>query len=242
VRRSRTLTRVDIDLAGVERELCRIPEVRAARIVADTGGTPVEVHVLASPGKQAKQLVRDVQSVALAASGLDIDHRIVSVVQLDDGNGSAPEQQQVALDAVPNRDREAPVADETGGERVVFESASAVRRGLSCTAEVVLRRGAQVVTGSAEGSPAAAATQRLVAEAALAGLRALEPEATRADVETATVIQVGERQVALTTIVLVVPPNEEVVCGSAPVRSGDVHEALARAVLAALNRRLPALR
>ena len=232
---------MDIDLAGVERELCRIPEVRAARIVADHGGNPVEVHVLASPGKQAKQLVRDVQSVALAAVGLDLDHRIVSVVQLDDGNGTAPEPPEEQLAAVTNHRREAPVADAAGGDRVVFESASAVRRGLTCTAEVVLRRGDEVVTGSAEGSPAAAATQRLVAEAALAGFRALDPAASRADVETATVLSVGDRQVALTTVVLVLPPNEEVVTGSAPVRSGDPHEALARAVLDALNRRLPAL-
>jgi len=227
---------VDIDLAGVERELCRIPEVRAARIVADSGGNPVEVHVLASPGKQAKQVVRDVQSVALAAVGLDLDHRIVSVVQLDDGNGSS-----VAPLVVVDEPEELPVAIPDNAERVVFESASAVRRGLSATAEVVLRRGDEVVSGSAEGSPAAVATQRLVAEATLDSLRAFEPATSRADVETATIAHVGERQVALTTIVLVVPPNEEVMCGSAPVRGGDVHEALARAVLDALNRRLPAL-
>jgi len=226
----------DIDLAGVERELCRIPEVRAARIVADSGGNPVEVHVLASPGKQAKQVVRDVQSVALAAVGLDLDHRIVSVVQLDDGNGASATP--VTIVAEPE---ELPVAIPTSSDRVVFESASAVRRGLSATAEVVLRRGEEVVSGSAEGSPAAVATQRLVAEATLDSLRAFEPATSRADVETATIAQVGERQVALTTIVLVVPPNEEVMCGSAPVRGGDVHEALARAVLDALNRRLPAL-
>jgi hypothetical protein len=38
--------------------------------------------VLAQPGKPAEQIVRDVQSVALVEHGLDLDHRIVSVVQL----------------------------------------------------------------------------------------------------------------------------------------------------------------
>lgn len=75
---------VSEDVVAVERELCRIPEVRAARIVVDSGGAPVEVHVLAVPGKHAKQIVRDVQSVAMATVGMSIDHRIVSVVQLDD--------------------------------------------------------------------------------------------------------------------------------------------------------------
>ena len=73
-----------MEIAEVERELCRIPDVRAARIVANDAGDPVEVHILASTGKGAKQLVRDVQSVAIASGGLDIDHRIISVVQLDD--------------------------------------------------------------------------------------------------------------------------------------------------------------
>ena len=45
---------------------------------------PIEVHVLAGGVKPAKQVVRDVQSVAMAQFDLDIDHRIVSVVQIPD--------------------------------------------------------------------------------------------------------------------------------------------------------------
>ena len=43
---------------------------------------------------------------------------------------------------------------------------------------------------------------------------------------------------ALTTIVLLVPPHEEVFTGSAPVRGAGDHEAVARSVLDAVNRRL----
>ena len=226
-----------VDLASVERELCRIPEVRAARIVADDDGTPLEVHVLASPGKQPKQLVRDVQSVALAARGLDLDHRIVSVVQLDDGNGTAPELATLMDDEpIPPSPAPAPAV-----ERVVLESASLVRSGVAATAEVALRQGEATVRASTEGSSAAAVTLRLVAEATLEALRDLVPAAGRAAVETAAVVRAGEREVALAVFVVVVPPNEEVVAGSAPVRAGGPHEAMARAVLDAGNRRLPAL-
>ena len=226
------------DLASGERELCRIPEVRAARIVADDNGVPIEVHVLASPGKQPKQLVRDVQSVALAARGLDLDHRSVSVVQLDDGNGTAPEPALM--------DDEEPIAappalPTPAGDRVMLESASLVRSGVAATAEVTLRRGDATVRASAEGSSASNVTLRLVAEATLEALRDLVPAATRAAVETASVVRPGEREVALAVLVLVVPPNEELVAGAAPVRAGGVHEAMARAVLDAGNRRLAAL-
>src|SRR3954451_4055641 len=77
----------DLDLREVERELCRLPEVNAARIVEDEIGRPVEVHILASRDKHAKQIVRDVQSVAMATFGLDLDRRVVSVVQLEGGTG-----------------------------------------------------------------------------------------------------------------------------------------------------------
>ncbi|HZB72480.1 MAG TPA: hypothetical protein VE395_10095 [Acidimicrobiales bacterium] len=227
------------DLASVERELCRIPEVRAARIVADDDGTPVEVHVLASPGKQPKQLVRDVQSVALAARGLDLDHRIVSIVQLDDGNGTAPEAATFMDDDEPTPTAPAIPAPPT--DRVLLESASLLRSGVTATAEVALRRGEASVRASAEGSSAAAVTLRLVAEATLEALRDVVPAAGHAAVETATVVRAGEHEVALAVLVLVVPPNEEVVAGSAPVRAGGVHEAMARAVLDAGNRRLTAL-
>src|SRR5271169_2416676 len=71
-----------LDVQAIENEVSRLPEVVACRIVSDSLGQPVEVHVLAHSGKHPKQVVRDVQSVAMASFGVDIDRRIVSVVQL----------------------------------------------------------------------------------------------------------------------------------------------------------------
>lgn len=68
----------------LEEALSRIQGVRAASVVTLANGEPTEIHVLAAPGKHAKQVVRDVQSLAMAQFGMDLDHRIVSVVQLDD--------------------------------------------------------------------------------------------------------------------------------------------------------------
>ena len=79
----------ELDLRALEAEFCRLSDVLAARVVADDAGRPVEVHVLAGSGKHAKQVVRDIQSVALASFGVDIDRRIVSVVQLGDDSTSA---------------------------------------------------------------------------------------------------------------------------------------------------------
>src|SRR6478735_7921695 len=72
----------DDEVLELERELCRLPDVSAARVVTDDIGRPTEVHILAAGIKHPKQVVRDVQSVALASFGIELDRRIVSVVQL----------------------------------------------------------------------------------------------------------------------------------------------------------------
>ena len=64
--------------------------VHAVRVVGDRSGRPVEVHVLADPSKPAKQTVRDVRAVAQTMFGIELDHRIVSVAQLDTNDQNAP--------------------------------------------------------------------------------------------------------------------------------------------------------
>ncbi len=53
-------------LPELEDSLRHIPGVKAASVVTGPDAVPTEVHVLAAPGKAAKQVVRDVQSLALA--------------------------------------------------------------------------------------------------------------------------------------------------------------------------------
>jgi hypothetical protein len=291
-----------VDLNELERELCRIPEVTAARVVAGASGLIEEVHILSLPLKHAKQVVRDVQSVAMASFGLDLDRRIVSVVQLEAPAGTvaapvppppvvAPEPEpepdpQVevqadldpalaalaeALDVSITQPPPRPPAAEPEPERrqaltatvtataeqgngvgvgalngvdtrINVDTVNAIRNGHQCTTEVVLSRGHDRATGTAEGIVATSSVLRLVAQATLLALRLLEPAALRADVEAAMVVHLGSRQVALTTVVLVVPPYEEVCAGSAVVRVAGELDAVARAVLDATNRRLPQLR
>jgi hypothetical protein len=213
----------------VEEALCRIPAVSAVRIVDDEIGRPVEVHVLATLEKHAKQIVRDIQSVAMATFGLDIDRRIVSVVQLEGGLGD---------EAVVGS------ADNPSGNRVTIERIDMASHGVRTRVQVTLGQGGEVASAEAEGSVAASAQHRLVAGATLDALRRLFPAADCADVEMATVVRAGNRDAALASVVFAVPPFEETVCGSAVVRdsgAGGVADAVARAVLDACNRRLPRL-
>lgn len=211
----------DSELAHIEKELCRLPEVNAARIVADDIGRPRELHILASADKSPKQIARDVQSVAMASFGMEIDHRIISVVQLD-------------------RSHFEPVVAPVGQARVSIGAISSEQRGMRNHARVTLQRGDDESVGLAEGSIAESSRNRAVAQATLEALRHIVPSAESADVEMAVLVALGSREVAVVTLVFVVPPHEEIVSGSAIVRGGNEPEALARAVLDASNRRLQA--
>jgi hypothetical protein len=216
----------NIDLTEVEREICRLPDVTIARIVADADGRVVEVHVVAHEGKHPKQIVRDVQSVALASFGLEIDRRVVSVVQLDHDANGGNDGTASANGAPPT-------------PRPSIAGITAESAGMRSLVRVTLVREGDEAVGHAEGSIATTARHRLVANATIDALRKLELSAASIDVDHAQVVRVGDHDVALVTIVFIAPPAEHMVVGSAIVRAQQDADAIARAVLDATNRRLP---
>lgn len=227
------------DLEGLERVLRRLPDVTAARVVGGAGGGIAEVHILSLPDKPAKQVVRDVQSAALALMGIDVDRRVVSVVQLDapgPGPGLAPPPPPA-----PAADRAQHRGGGAAGCRVRLEAVGVEHRGLKCAAEVTLRHGERTAVGAAEGLMTSNSSLRLVAQATMAALRQIDEAAVRAEVETTSVLRFGGRSIVLTTVVVVAPPHEEIHSGSAIVRRGEF-DAVARSVLDATNRRLSELR
>lgn len=201
----------------LEKELKRLPDIQAARIVAGYDGEPSEVHIVASPHKAPKQLVRDIQSVAIASFGYDIDRRRISIVQID-----APE-----TDFLFDRDF-----------RPRIMSITSESTGLRSTVKVSLEHNDTQALGFAEGSVASAARHRLIAQATLDALRQLEPLAESLDVDAAQVVRVGAVDIAVVSIIFVLPPEEQIVSGSAIIRQGNEADAIARAVLDSTNRRL----
>jgi hypothetical protein len=208
-------------LRDLEDELCRLPGVHAVRVVGDRSDRPVEVHVLSDQSKTPKQTVRDVRSLAHTVFGIELDHRIVSVAQLDTNDVAAP----VGI-MVPAPERRARV----GGVHVDND-------GLRVEVRVTLVDGDHDYVGYAEGSIAAIARPLLVAASTLDALRQIEPAADAVHLAGAELSRVGSTRVALVTVVYVEPPLELFVSGSAIVRR-DRDDAVARALLDATNRRI----
>lgn len=219
-----------MDLAEIEQELSRIPEVRGVRIVTDQFDRPVEVHVLATTAKHPKQVVRDIQSVAKVTFDMELDHRVISVVQLDKGH--LPEIGDGAGAGATNA---LALQDD---DRITIVTVGTHRTGVRCTARVGLLRSGVEEIGEADGTMASGNIRMLVARATLAALVRHEPRAERLDVEAVGVQNLANRAFATASLVLLNPPYEEVLLGSAPVRAAGEEDAVARAVLDATNRRL----
>lgn len=210
-------------LPQLEDALRQIPGVRAASVVTGPDAVPTEIHVLATPGKAAKQVVRDVQSLAMARYDIDIDHRIVSVVQIGEDEPSL----EVVRTEEPESD---PVMRPAIAAIMVRSSGGLIEATVSLVVEETS------FEGSAEGPAGHSHRARLVALATVDAVRELLGQPC--EVESSVIAPVGGRDVAVTVLTMMVPrTGEQVLTGSAVVR-GDEADAVARSVLAALNRQL----
>jgi hypothetical protein len=212
-------------LPEFEAALRAVPGIREASVRTGPDAHPIEVHVVAGGLKPAKQVVRDVQSVAMAQFDLDIDHRIVSVVQI-------PED---SLEVGDNSDDREDSVDESL-PRPALTSITVTKADGDTVVDVSLAIAGAVFTGHASGPSGALHRPRIIASATLSALTELL--GIPAQVESSQILDVANRDVALTTLILTIPRlGDQVLCGSALVR-GDEEDAVARSVLAAVNRRL----
>ncbi len=212
-------------LPELEESLRRIPGVNAVSVVTGPDATPTEIHVVSTRSRGAKQVVRDVQSLALASYGIDIDHRIVSVVQFDDDTLPA---------VITLPDAREPIPDLP--PRPVIASISIRTAGSEADVSVIVAAGSSSHEGRSIGASAMSHRHMLVARATLDAVTELL--GMPAEVEFATVTPMGARRMAACVIQVAVPRiGELVLTGSALVRN-DEADAVARAVLDALNRRL----
>ncbi|HSG78834.1 MAG TPA: hypothetical protein VLD62_04570 [Acidimicrobiia bacterium] len=200
-----------MDYRELEETLARLPSVNAVRVVGDRDRVR-EVHVLAAPDKAAKQVVRDVQTLALARFGVDIDRRSVSVVQ-------------IGPDRISSDD-----------DRPAIIGVHEIPEGARTTVAVTLRWHNEEYVGTASGPAAQSARLRLVGEAALRAVEDIIADQALA-LDAIGAPGVGMRRVIVALVVGTGEEGEEVSVGSA-LSNGDDSEATVRAVLDALNRRI----
>ncbi|MBO2519406.1 MULTISPECIES: hypothetical protein [Limnochorda] len=208
-----------IDPAELERAIARIRGVLSSRVVLDPSEAHVdELHVLAHTGRNAKQVVRDIVSLLQAQFGLEVDHRVISVAQVE-VQGDEP--------ALPAYE-----------PRLVLDSILVENRQKSLRVRVQLQRGEALYEGEAEGNSHGVSPTRLGAEAGLRAVQEFMEGLCQVTLEDVLNVEMGDGHVVVTGVQLSVRGRApEFLVGSAMVHSDPV-EAAVRSVLDALNRKL----
>lgn len=186
----------------------------AARVVAGFDRAVDEIHVVTTADRHPKQTVRDVQSLLYATFGLSIDHRVVSVVQVD-SHGELV----------------------VGSSRVVIQRVTSMTEGLDVRIRVEIGEQETTHTGEATGPASANGRRRATARAAIEALRPLLDGRLVVDVEGVAIEEILGHRLAITLVHLLDGRGERTVSGTAAIRD-DEGTAITRSVLDALNREL----
>jgi hypothetical protein len=195
----------------VERALCAVPGVLGARLVPGFERQVDELHVLTNLDRAPKQTVRDVQTVLMARFGIPTDHRVVSVVQLDESEALA------------------------STSRVIVEQVGLSQSGPTVAATVVVRDGDEQLNATVEGGASQAARNRTVGRATLQAIEPLLAASGIVELEGIEMMRLAGVEVAVSVVHVRTDRTELTLSGSAVVRETPA-DAVARSVLDALNR------
>lgn len=206
--------------ASYEEAIRKIRSVIATRIKANSSDEIEEIHVLANAKRNPKQIVRDIESILAAQYGVEIDHKKVSVVQLED-------------------EEETPQSFLKQEEQIRPKLISVSLRTINTMAEVKVELSAQdeVMEGTATGTSTTYNKLRLFVDATINALSALMMDKLVFATEDVMITRLGKHQVAQAAISLITPVGEQTLVGCAIVKN-DEREALVKATLDAVNRKL----
>lgn len=197
--------------------LLKIPQVLSVQVRGSDTGAPREIHVVTTAARSPKQVVRDVQSLAAASFGVKIDHRIVSVVQIEESRtGSDP-----------------------GARRPYIERVGLGSKGESEWVEVALRwpEGEQT-SGSGAAGRSRSARARGAAAATLECLdHRLSAKKANVEIENIVLHRMGAEEWVLVHCAYYEADGSTSLLGSALIHD-DMATAAARALLNAVNRKL----
>ena len=198
----------------IEAIITQIQGVISGRLVCQDGEI-VEVHVLADKSRSPKQVVRDIESAVLIKLGIEMDHKRISVAQLESGL-TAPVDEAV---------------------RLQFKSINYSSDNGSAAIMITVKKGDDLYSAKVNGPNTRQNRLRLTASATLKAIEQyldIDGKMFLGDVKR---FNVCDHEIIFSAIYLRSKYHEELLLGTA-INKGDDLEATARASLDAINRRL----
>ncbi len=188
----------------------------SSKVKLDDKGNPIEIHALADKSRNAKQIVRDIQSAVTAKFALEIDHRIISIAQLN-------------CDSAMNREL-----------RIVFKGMEVVSKGLDLDVKVMLSHRDRDFFGQQKGVNTASSINRTIAQATLKAVADFTNLGDIFIIEDVGSLGIANTNVVIAAVTCIDKSGEQLLIGSS-MNSGDIKEAVVKATLDAVNRRITKL-
>jgi hypothetical protein len=200
-----------------EQALRQIKSVTAVRINVNSQGKIEEIHILAGSGRTPKQIVRDIESTLEAQFGINVDHKKISVAQVEDdqeGTVSITESTRPKLIGISLRT--------TSGMAEV---------------KVELLIGKKIVEGIAQSPSSSYSRLRLFVEATIKALAPLTLDRYLFVPDDVVITHLARYQIALVSITMMTSGGEQSLAGCAFIKHDD-REAIVKATLDAVNRKI----
>jgi hypothetical protein len=204
---------LDFKTTNIEKTINSLNNVISCKVVVDDDGKITEVHVLADDSRNPKQISRDIQSAVMAGFNMDLDHKKISVAQVD-----------LQHDLVKN-------------SRPKIKSVSSSSEGNKVEVIVELWDRGDVYESRAFGYNTPRIMQRLLAEATLNCINDIVKTDSRFVLEGIRKIRLVEEDIYVAGISLMAPMHEIFLSGTSVVHS-DEKRSVVKAVLDAVNRKV----
>ena len=200
---------------ATEDALRRLRGVSSAHIVLDVNNQIAEIHIIANGDRQPKQIVRDVETTVLAMLHVKVDHRKISVAQIDEKGGD-PVEDTVERSAFrpkitpPPRPAIEELAEDSraGSTSLALDALSRLRfmgmnlqvSGSGCQATVELSRGRVLSTGDSSGPGPGKGALRSLAEATLGAVMHCYQDGPAFVLEEIAFTSLGQKEIVLVSV------------------------------------------
>ncbi|HEY5562504.1 MAG TPA: hypothetical protein VIK72_12265 [Clostridiaceae bacterium] len=189
----------------------KIEGVMNSKIVSE-GNALKEIHILASNTRSAKQIVRDVETAIITIYDYKVDRKIISIAQIDSDYDEK-------LKRIKYEGITLTIKDNTA----------------ECTVTLIYDEEIYVVTQS--GIRTTSNSRRLIADTTLKVVEKILGQTTLFDIQEVIIQSSGDIQFTVVLVNMLLQGNEETVVGSAIIKN-DTNEAITKATLGAINRRV----
>lgn len=200
-------------IIDMEKMINSISGVMSSKIVYDEQNEIEEIHIISNNNRSPKQVSRDIQSVLAAQYDLKIDHKKISVAQINSGE-KIDKNYRFSIGSI--------------GYSIVENMAEV---------KVVLKKGDEEFESIIQGPNSKNNVYRIVVQATLECIHNFIGRRDLFIVEDVEKIILAKQDVLTIGITCVLNEREELLVGSAVIKKDD-YETIVKATLDAINRKV----